>query len=214
MEKPGPEEIETNLINAGAYILERDVLADMAPAGPISIEREVFPELVGHGLYGYEASGYWLDIGTPDRYLQATFDILEGDVHTEVGAPSPPPAGSARGGPVAGPVHGPALVGAGCGWRHAILGGRTVLGRDVPSVPGPHRLLRVLDGCRGRRRYRISRIILGPGRDDRRALSHRRPGGHRRGRDVGRQHAHRRHAYLPGRGTARRSHRVLSTDAD
>ena len=37
-----------------------------------------FPTLVGNGLYGYEASGYWLDIGTPERYLQATYDILEG----------------------------------------------------------------------------------------------------------------------------------------
>ena len=45
----------------------------------------MFPTLVGHGLYGYEGSGYWLDIGTPERYLQATFDILEGEVRTEVG---------------------------------------------------------------------------------------------------------------------------------
>ena len=45
----------------------------------------MFPTLVGNGLYGYEASGYWMDIGTPERYLQATFEILEGDVRTEVG---------------------------------------------------------------------------------------------------------------------------------
>ena len=62
------------------------MLDEMAPAGSrISIERDLFPELVGHGLYGYEGSGYWLDIGTPDRYLQGTFDILEGDVQTEIG---------------------------------------------------------------------------------------------------------------------------------
>ena len=48
VEKPSPDEIDTNLINAGAYILHRDVLDDMAPAGTnISIEREVFPALVG-----------------------------------------------------------------------------------------------------------------------------------------------------------------------
>ena len=59
----------------------------MAPAGTnISIERDVFPKLVDHGLYGYEASGYWLDIGTPSRYLQATYDILEGKVNDQVGA--------------------------------------------------------------------------------------------------------------------------------
>ena len=37
------------------------------------------------GLYGYPADGYWLDIGTPERYLQGTFDILEGNVSTEIG---------------------------------------------------------------------------------------------------------------------------------
>ena len=77
IEKPGAEQTETDLINAGAYIIERRVLDGMAPAGTnISIEREVFPTLVGRGLYGCPADGYWLDIGTPDRYLQATFEGL------------------------------------------------------------------------------------------------------------------------------------------
>ena len=54
------------------------MLDELPPAGTkVSIERDVFPELVGNGLYGHEATGYWLDIGTPERYLQATFDILE-----------------------------------------------------------------------------------------------------------------------------------------
>ena len=38
-----------------------------------------------HGLFGHPSGGYWLDIGTPERYLQATYDILEGNVDTEVG---------------------------------------------------------------------------------------------------------------------------------
>ncbi len=85
LEKPNPDQIDTHLINAGAYVLSRDVL-DLVPADrSVSIEREVFPELIGAGLFGYPASGYWLDIGTPERYLQATFDILEGNVATEVG---------------------------------------------------------------------------------------------------------------------------------
>ena len=54
VEKPRPEQIDSNLISAGAYILERDVLDGMAPAGTnISIEREVFPTLIGRGLFGY-----------------------------------------------------------------------------------------------------------------------------------------------------------------
>ena len=51
---------------------------------PASIERDVFPRLVGDGLYGYVSDGYWLDIGTPERYLEGTFDILEGTVASGV----------------------------------------------------------------------------------------------------------------------------------
>jgi mannose-1-phosphate guanylyltransferase len=85
LEKPSPDQIDTNLVSAGAYVLERDVLALMPETGPCSIEREVFPNLIGRGLYGFPGDGYWLDIGTPERYLQATFDILEGAVKTKVG---------------------------------------------------------------------------------------------------------------------------------
>jgi len=85
VEKPSADEIDTNLISAGAYVLERSVLDLIPPDRNVSIEREVWPRLVGEGLYGYAAEGaYWLDIGTPDRYLQGTFDILEGNVRTAV----------------------------------------------------------------------------------------------------------------------------------
>jgi len=84
VEKPSADEIDTRLISAGAYVLERAVL-DLIPADRnVSIEREVWPQLVGEGLFGYAAEAYWLDIGTPERYLQGTFDILEGQVATAV----------------------------------------------------------------------------------------------------------------------------------
>ena len=84
VEKPSADEIDTKLISAGAYVLERAVL-DLIPADRnVSIEREVWPQLVGEGLFGYAAEAYWLDIGTPERYLQGTFDILEGNVVTAV----------------------------------------------------------------------------------------------------------------------------------
>ena len=84
VEKPAADQIDTNLISAGAYVLERAVL-DLIPAGRnVSIEREVWPRLVGDGLYGFPTDAYWLDIGTPERYLQGTFDILEGNVRTAV----------------------------------------------------------------------------------------------------------------------------------
>ncbi|MBA2512881.1 MAG: NDP-sugar synthase [Solirubrobacterales bacterium] len=84
VEKPAPDQIDTHNISAGAYVLERDVLDLLRPDEPASIERDVFPRLVGEGLYGYVADGYWLDIGTPERYLEGTFDILEGTVVTQV----------------------------------------------------------------------------------------------------------------------------------
>ena len=85
LEKPEPTEIDTDEINAGAYVLERDVLALVPPDTEVSIEREVFPRLVGEGLYGKRLEGYWIDIGTPDRYLQANWDILEGRVEALAG---------------------------------------------------------------------------------------------------------------------------------
>ncbi|HLI32363.1 MAG TPA: NDP-sugar synthase [Solirubrobacteraceae bacterium] len=92
VEKPSSDKVvegsaqagEDNLISAGAYVLEREIL-DLVPAGRnVSIEREIWPQLVGNGLFGYPGAGYWLDIGTPSRYLQATFDILERNVQTPV----------------------------------------------------------------------------------------------------------------------------------
>jgi len=85
VEKPGPAEIDTDEVSAGAYVLEREVL-DLIPAGQkVSIEREVFPKLVGDGLYSRRLEGYWMDIGTPERYLEACWDILDGKVSSEPG---------------------------------------------------------------------------------------------------------------------------------
>ena len=83
IEKPQGE-APSNLINAGIYVLEREVVAEIPAGRAVSFEREVFPALVGAGLYGVEQGGYWLDIGTLDRYLQATRDILGGAVSTAV----------------------------------------------------------------------------------------------------------------------------------
>jgi mannose-1-phosphate guanylyltransferase len=110
------------------------VLDGMPPAGTnVSIERDVFPTLVGRGLYGHECSGYWLDIGTPDRYLKGTYDILEGRVSTEVGRRL---GGSGLtlidGATIEGRVVAPVLVASGCSVaRRALVGDRSVLGEGV-----------------------------------------------------------------------------------
>ena len=86
LEKPRPEEIDTDLINAGLYVLEPDVLELVPPGQAVSIERDVFPRLAGDGaVYGLALEGYWLDVGTPESYLQAHRDVLERSFATEAG---------------------------------------------------------------------------------------------------------------------------------
>ncbi len=85
VEKPSMDQIDTNLISAGAYVLERSIVEMIEPDRNVSIEREIWPALVGDGLYGFaHRDRYWLDIGTPERYLKGTFDIIEGHVRTAV----------------------------------------------------------------------------------------------------------------------------------
>jgi mannose-1-phosphate guanylyltransferase len=86
VEKPDPGEAPAGgEINAGAYVLERSALERIPAGREVSIEREVFPSLIGEGLRGVVLEGYWLDIGTPERLLQASWDILERRVETTVG---------------------------------------------------------------------------------------------------------------------------------
>jgi mannose-1-phosphate guanylyltransferase len=82
LEKTG--ECKPGEVNAGMYVLERSVLDLIAPGENVSIEHDVFPRLVGEGLHGLRLDGYWVDIGTPERYRQASWDILEARVATRV----------------------------------------------------------------------------------------------------------------------------------
>ncbi|MGI8945014.1 MAG: sugar phosphate nucleotidyltransferase [Thermoleophilaceae bacterium] len=103
----------TDRINAGAYVIEREVVESLIPSGrAVSFEREVFPALVDDGLHGYAASGYWIDIGTPARYLEATYDLLGG--RPESSLPARDETGS--------------LIGEGCLVSGAHIGPQSVLG--------------------------------------------------------------------------------------
>jgi mannose-1-phosphate guanylyltransferase len=167
LEKPSPDQIDTNLINAGAYILDRSILDEMPPPGSnISIERDVFPKLVGQGLFGFASQGYWMDIGTPDRYLQGTFDILEGNVRTEVGDALEEGRGVlAEGATLDGRAVAPVLIGQGSSIAaSATVGGRAVLGQGVTVGPGSHIEDAVLlDGVTVGSSTRIRSAIVGPG---------------------------------------------------
>jgi mannose-1-phosphate guanylyltransferase len=69
-------------VNAGTYLLDPAMLGDWVPDRSISIEREIFPAVIeaGHTVIGFLGQAYWMDLGTPEKYLQAHFDLLEGKV--------------------------------------------------------------------------------------------------------------------------------------
>src|SRR4029077_6946322 len=70
-------------VNAGTYILDPAALRPWSADRELSIEREIFPSVIASGgpVYGYLSDAYWLDLGTPEKYLQAHFDMLDGKVH-------------------------------------------------------------------------------------------------------------------------------------
>lgn len=168
LEKPSSDTVlDTNLISAGAYVLERSVLDLIAPDRNVSIEREIWPALVEHGLYGYvDGDAYWIDVGTPERYLQATFDILEGNVRTDVvaklgdGYLSIDPAAQ-----VAGRAVPPAVVAARASIAAgAHVGSLAVLGEDV--IVGAGSIVEravVLAGARVGEDCILRDCIVGPG---------------------------------------------------
>jgi NDP-sugar pyrophosphorylase family protein len=137
VEKPKREESPTDEINAGTYLLEREVL-DRIPAGrPVSIERETFPALIAAGdrpLYAYTTDDYWIDLGKPEAYLNAHRHVFDGvmplGLTPEVDGPGretvPPSA-----------VRPPVFVGKGCRIApDAVVGPYTVLGDDCTIASG------------------------------------------------------------------------------
>jgi mannose-1-phosphate guanylyltransferase len=135
-------------VNAGMYILERSVLELIAPGENVSIEHDVFPRLVGNGLHGLPLDGYWMDIGTPERYLQASWDILEGRVETRV-EPTATGVWVAADAEIA---------------ADATIGPRAVVGRGCRVGSGVEiRQAVLLDRCTLGERARVAESILAPG---------------------------------------------------
>jgi mannose-1-phosphate guanylyltransferase len=167
LEKTG-DPAPTNRVNAGAYVIEREVLETIEPGRAVSFEREIFPELVGDGLYGWPAEGYWIDIGAPDRYLEATWDLLGGRVESTL--PPRDETGSLvyEGSLVSGAHIGPQTVlgrhcsvGTDATIERSVLHERVLVGADATvreSVLGE----RVRVGERARIE---SGVIVGPGAD-------------------------------------------------
>jgi mannose-1-phosphate guanylyltransferase len=85
IEKPPPGEAPTNLINAGVYVLEPSVLGRIPAGTEWSAERALFPGLVEEGarLFATSTDAYWMDVGTPEKYLGANLDALSGRFKTD-----------------------------------------------------------------------------------------------------------------------------------
>jgi NDP-sugar pyrophosphorylase family protein len=84
IEKPPKGEAPTNLINAGVYVLEPEVLEWIPEGEEHSAERQLFPALVEQReLFALSTEAYWLDVGTPSKYLQANLDALDGRLVVE-----------------------------------------------------------------------------------------------------------------------------------
>ncbi|HEU5086775.1 MAG TPA: NDP-sugar synthase, partial [Roseiflexaceae bacterium] len=86
VEKPRIDEITTNLINAGTYIIEPELFRYVPPAQHYMFERGLFPVVLQTGdlMYGYPSRAYWTDIGKPQAYIDVHHDILMGKFHYHI----------------------------------------------------------------------------------------------------------------------------------
>ena len=169
LEKPDPAQITTDTINAGIYVLEKETLSLMPPGVNHSIERGFFPALLARGdrVLGPVHRGYWIDIGTPAKYLQVHRDVLHGRFPVALEAEA------ARGGFVAAgarvsaqaELEGPFFVGPGCEVdAGARLGPDAVLVSHVRVRPGASVRDSVLwSGAEAAEGASVETSLVGPG---------------------------------------------------
>ena len=96
-EKPaGANDATVTTVNAGVYLLDREVLSRVPPARALSLERDLFPALVAEGLpcFGWTEPAYWRDVGAPAAYRAAQVDLLEGRIRTPLTPPGALRAGT------------------------------------------------------------------------------------------------------------------------
>ncbi len=141
VEKPDSSQITTDTINAGIYVLETASLQLIPPNVNHSIERGFFPALIGRGdrVMSHVHRGYWIDVGTPEKYLQVHRDILQGRFPVALDAPLRD-GGHVHSGSLLEPgarVEAPCYVGPGCRVAAgATVGAGAVLVRDVSLGAG------------------------------------------------------------------------------
>jgi mannose-1-phosphate guanylyltransferase len=135
VEKPPREEAPSTLINAGFWIFQPSLLAEMAPTQFNRVEDGLFPGMAASGrdIFGYHRQGYWRDIGNPEAYHLVNLELLGGAYPARLPARWPPERVETHGATVdeAARVSGPALVGRGTRVAEAAsLLGPVVLGAN------------------------------------------------------------------------------------
>jgi NDP-sugar pyrophosphorylase family protein len=169
IEKPEPSEVTTDTINAGIYVLDTSTLDLMPPGEVHSIERAFFPNLLRRGdlVRAHVHRGYWIDVGTPAKYLQVHRDILRG--RFPVSHQGRPLSGrfvdpSARI-DAAAVLEAPCYVGPGCHVKaKARLGPEAVLVSEVEVGEGAQiRGSVVWAGCQVGAGSSVEGALLGPG---------------------------------------------------
>lgn len=134
VEKPSWDAVTTNMINAGVYVLEPDVLELVPAATHYMFEYGLFPALLERRrpVFGYPSSAYWMDIGTPQKYLDLHHHLLMGRTPVRFsGHVVAPSVWLGRGCTVdpSAKLEGPLVVGEGCAIElGAEVSGPTVLG--------------------------------------------------------------------------------------
>ena len=134
LEKPKWSEVTTNMINAGTYILELEVLNHIPHQANFSFERELFPLLLdgSEPIYAYPSSAYWIDIGTPEKYFQLHRDLFSGSSTQHIC----PGGGEVLVGELSYihptvQIRGQAVIGSNCAFGHKVkLIGAVVIGSD------------------------------------------------------------------------------------
>jgi mannose-1-phosphate guanylyltransferase len=168
LEKPAAGTSPTNLINAGVYVMEEAFLHRIPEGRAVSVERETFPALVAEGrLYALSSGAYWMDAGTPAKYLDAQLDILahRRDPACLPGVPEVAPgvfvSPSAV---VAGAIRGDAYVGPGSVVHDGAFVADSILGSRVTVDTGAvvNRSV-ILAGATLRGSVSVTESIVGPG---------------------------------------------------
>ena len=145
-EKPEKGTEISNLINAGTYLLEPEIIEMIPRNKKISIERDIYPKIAGDGLHGFPFKGYFIDSGTPESYLEANYKAIGNN-------------GTARHSGAS--IRGSTIIDKSAKLKDCIIGPKTIIGPNVKLEKCVIRKSVILENVEGYGRV-IEECIIGP----------------------------------------------------